>query len=84
MIAYSSMALMWAIMAARRSIPRPCLQVTINLFNNWLLGLTLTPRRNEAIMGFTRPLWIFLGHFIQALGSVSPTYSIDLHGHEGQ
>ena len=31
------------------------LQATINLFINWLLGLTLTP-------GLTRPLWDLLDH----------------------
>ena len=49
------------IMAARRSMAIP-LEATINLFINWLLDLTLTPWFNQAIMGFTRPLWILLGH----------------------
>ena len=43
------------------------LQATINLFINWFLDLTLNPRFNQAIMGFTRPLWIFLGHHGSAI-----------------
>ena len=42
-------------------------QGTINLFINWLLDLTLIPRFNQAIMGFTRPLRILLGHYRSAI-----------------
>ena len=38
------------------------IQITINLFINWLLDLTLTPLFNQAIIGCTRPLWILLGY----------------------
>ena len=34
-----------------------------NLFINWLLGLTLSPGLNQAIMGFNRPLWDLLGNY---------------------
>ena len=48
------------------------LQATINLFINWLLDLTLIPRFKQAIMGFTRPLWMLLGHYGSAImGSAS-------------
>ena len=33
------------------------LEATINLFINWLLGLTLISGFNQAIMVFNRPLW---------------------------
>ena len=56
------------------------LQATINLFINWLLDLTLIPRFNQAIMGFTRPLWILLGHYGSAImGSSSHVIK---HRHE--
>ena len=56
------------------------LQATINLFINWLLELTLIPRFNQAIMAFTRPLWILLGHYGSAImGSASHVVK---HWHE--
>ena len=48
------------IMAARRSIPRPYhykQPLTYLLIGSY----NLIPRFNQAIMGFTRPLWILLG-----------------------
>ena len=39
------------------------LHTSINLFINWLQGLTLTPWFNKAIMGYARPLWDMLGHY---------------------
>ena len=49
------------------------LQATINLCINWLLDFTLIPRFNQAIMGFTRPLWDLLGHYGSAImGCASP------------
>ena len=36
------------------------LQTTINVFTNWLLGSALNPEFNQAIIGFTRPLWALL------------------------
>ena len=56
------------------------LHATLNLFINWLLGLTLIPRFNQAIKGFTRPLWTLLGHYGWAM--LHPSYSIDLLGHK--
>ena len=40
-------------------------EATINLFTciNWLLRTTLTPGFSKAIMGFSRPLSILLGHY---------------------
>ena len=76
MIACSSMALVLAIIGHYGCLKVNImqLQATMNLFINWLLGLTLTPRFNQTIMGytshyefyralmdFTRPLWNFLG-----------------------
>ena len=47
---------------------------------NLLLDLTLLPRFNQAIMGFTRPLWILLGHYGSAImGSASHVIK---HRHE--
>ena len=55
-------------MGVRRSIQRPYYyKQTINLFINWLLDLTLIPRFNQAIMGFTGPLWILPGHYGSAI-----------------
>ena len=53
-----------AIMVARRSIP---LQATLNLIIKWLLGSTLTPGFNQAIMGLIRILWDLLGHYGSAI-----------------
>ena len=39
------------------------LQATINLFIYGFLDLTLIPWFNQAIIGFTRPLWTLLGHY---------------------
>ena len=55
-------------------------KATINLFINWLLDLTLIPGFNQAIMGFTRPLWILLGHNGSAIMG-SPSHVIK-HRHE--
>ena len=61
------------------------LQATINLFINWFLDLTLIPRFNQAIKGFTRPLWIFLGHHGSAiLGSASHVIKHGMNVHKGQ
>ena len=48
------------IMVARRSIPRPYhyKQPLTYLFTSWF---------SQAIMGFTRPLWILLGHYGPAI-----------------
>ena len=69
-------------MGARRSIPRPyhykesLLQATYLLF---VVDLILIPRF-KAIMGFTRPLWILLGHYGSAIiGSASHVIK---HRHE--
>ena len=43
------------------------LQATINLFSNWPLGSALNPEFNQAIKGFTRPLWILLDHYGSAI-----------------
>ena len=66
MIACSGMAL--AAIMARGGRPRVImgtipLQATNNLFINWLLELTLIPRFNQAIMGFSKPFWDLLGHY---------------------
>ena len=42
-------------------------QATINLFINWLLGLTLTPGLTRPLHQFTGPLWILLGHYVSAI-----------------
>ena len=51
-----------------------------NLFINWLIDLTLIPVFNQAIMGFTSPLWILQGHYGSAImGSASHVIK---HRHE--
>ena len=65
---------------------------TINLFINWIQGLTTTYGFNQAIMGFTRqirifarPFWILLGHYGSAKllwAELHPPYIIGLHCHK--
>ena len=50
--------------ANTKAIP---LQATNNLFINCLLDVTLIPRFNQVITGFTRPLWILLGQYGSAI-----------------
>ena len=64
-------------MGARRSIPRP---YHYKQPLTYLLIGSLIPRFNQAIMGFTRPLWILLGHYGSAImGSASHVIK---HRHE--
>ena len=69
------------IMGVRRSILRPYhYKPTIKLFINWLLDLSLIPRFYQAIIRFTRPLWILLGRFgLAIMGSASHVIK---HRHE--
>ena len=53
--------------------------MAINLFINWLLDLTLNPRFNQAIKGFTRPLWV--GHYGLCFTCHK---SNGINGHKGQ
>ena len=43
------------------------IQADINLLINRQLGLILTPGFNQAVVGFTKPLWILLGHYGSAI-----------------
>ena len=63
MIAFRGMALVLALWLPEGQYLG---QTTINLFNNWHVGLTLTPGFNQTIMDFTRPLWVTIK------GSASP------------
>ena len=62
------------------------IQANINLLFYWLLGFTLTSGFNQAIMGFTRPLWILLGHYGSGIMGCTVLYlslSIGVHKHKG-
>ena len=56
------------------------IQAKINLFINWLLDLALIPRFNQAIIGFTKPLWILLGHY--GSGIMGSASRVIKHRHE--
>ena len=55
------------IFAARRSIPRPYHYKQTLTYLLKASKLNLDSWVNQAIMGFTRPLWILLGHYGSAI-----------------